>query len=148
MCFSFVIHKVREKAAKRDKRQSEGEGRGEEGRVLFPSPLVFMFDLVFSLLSRFEKCAGLKVNVSKSEMLWLGSMRNRMDGVLDLKIRDEPLSTLQERLFFSYGVRRNFVDKLTKVQKHVEILVSKGHLSLQKDNYCENASSFQGHFFL
>lgn len=148
MCFSFVIRKVREKAAKRDKRQSEGEGRGEEGRVLFPSPLVFMFDLVFSLLSRFEKCAGLKVNVSKSEMLWLGSMRNRMDGVLDLKIRDEPLSTLQERLFFSYGVRRNFVDKLTKVQKHVKILVSKGHLSLQKDNYCENASSFQGHFFL
>ena len=107
-----------------------------------------MFDLVFSLLSRFEKCAGLKVNVSKSEMLWLGSMRNRMDGVLDLKIRDEPLSTLQERLFFSYGVRRNFVDKLAKVQKHVKILVSKGHLSLQKDNYCENASSFQGHFFL
>ena len=148
MCFSFVIHKVREKAAKRDKRQREGEGRGEEGRVLFPSPLVFMFDLVFSLLSRFEKCAGLKVNVSKSEMLWLGSMRNRMDGVLDLKIRDEPLSTLQERLFFSYGVRRNFVDKLTKVQKHVKILASKGHLSLQKDNYCENASSFQGHFFL
>lgn len=100
MCFSFVIRKVREKAAKRDKRQSEGEGRGEEGRVLFPFPLVFMFDLVFSLLSRFVKCAGLKVNVSKSEMLWLGSMRHRKDGVLDLKIRDEPPSTLQERFFF------------------------------------------------
>ena len=94
MCFSFVIRKVREKAAKQDKRQSEGEGRGEEGRVLFPSPLVFMFDLVFSLLSRFEKCAGPKIKVSKSEMLWLGSMRHRKDGVLDLKIRDEPLSTL------------------------------------------------------
>ena len=94
MCFSFVIRKVRENAAKRDKRQREGEGRGEEGRVLFPSPLVFMFDLVFSLLSRFEKCAGLKVNVSKSEMLWLGSMRHRKARVLDLQIRDEPLSTL------------------------------------------------------
>lgn len=100
MCFSFVIRKVREKAAKRDKRQSEGEGRGEEGRVLFPFPLVFMFDLVFSLLSRFEKCIGLKVNLSKSEMLWLGSMRHRKDGVLDLKIRDESVSTLQERFFF------------------------------------------------
>ena len=50
--------------------------------------------------------------------------------------------------FFSYDVRRNFVDKLTKLQKHVKILVSMGHLSLQKDNYCENASRFQGHFFL
>lgn len=75
-------------------------------------------------------------------------MRHRKDGVLDLKIRDEPPSTLQERFFFSYDVRRNFLDKLTKLQKHVKILVSKGHLSVQKDNYCENASPFQGHFFL
>ena len=26
------------------------------------------------LLSRFERCAGLKINVLKSEILWLGSM--------------------------------------------------------------------------
>lgn len=107
-----------------------------------------MFDLVFSLLSRFEKCAGLKIEVSKSEMLRLGSMRHRKARVLDLQIRDEPLSTLQERFFFSHDIRRNFLDKLAKLQKHVKILVSKGHLSLQKDNYCENASPFQGHFFL
>lgn len=112
MCFSFVIRKVREKAAKRDKRQSEGEGRGEEGRVLFPFPLVFMFDLAFSLLSRFEKCIGLKVNLSKSEMLWLGSMRHRKDGVLDLKIRDESVSTLQERFFFSSTSSRSYKNTL------------------------------------
>lgn len=98
MCFSFVVRKVREKAANRG--QATKWGRGEEGRVLFPSPLVFMFDLVFSLLSRFEKCAGLKIEVSKSEMLRLGSMRHRKARVLDLQIRDEPLSTLQERFFF------------------------------------------------
>ena len=37
---------------------------------------------------------------------------------------------------FSYDVRRSFLDKLTKLQKHVKLLVSKGHLSLQKNNYC------------
>ena len=43
---------------------------------------------LFVLLSRFEKCAGLKINVSKSEILWFGSMRHRKDGILDIQIRD------------------------------------------------------------
>jgi len=37
---------------------------------------------LFDLLSRFEKCSGLKINRSKSEMLWLGSMPHRTDGIL------------------------------------------------------------------
>ena len=32
---------------------------------------------LFDLLSLFERCSGLKLNQTKSEMLWLGSMRNR-----------------------------------------------------------------------
>lgn len=40
---------------------------------------------------RFERCAELKINLSKSEMLWLDSMKHRKDGVLDLPIKDEPV---------------------------------------------------------
>ena len=34
---------------------------------------------LFDLLSLFERCSGLKLNQTKSEILWLGSMRNRKD---------------------------------------------------------------------
>ena len=32
---------------------------------------------LFDLFSLFERCSGLKLNQTKSEMLWLGSMRHR-----------------------------------------------------------------------
>ena len=103
---------------------------------------------LFVLLSRFEKCAGLKINVSKSEMLWLGSMRHRKDGSLDIQIRDEPVYALGTH--FSYddnlSSQRNFFDKLAKLQKTLHFLVSKGHLSLWKNKYFQNISPFEGHF--
>ena len=34
---------------------------------------------LFELLSQFEKCSGLRINESKSELLWLGSSRFRKD---------------------------------------------------------------------
>ena len=40
--------------------------------------------ILFDLLSLFERCSGLKLNQTKSEMLWLGSMRHRKDTILDL----------------------------------------------------------------
>ena len=55
---------------------------------------------LFALLSRFERCAGLKINVSKSEILWLGSMRHRKDGILNIQVRDEPVYALGTH--FSY----------------------------------------------
>ena len=33
--------------------------------------------------------SGLKLNQTKSEMLWLGSMRYRKDTILDLQMSDE-----------------------------------------------------------
>ena len=55
---------------------------------------------LFALLSRFERCAELKINVSKSEILWLGSMRHRKDGILNIQVRDEPVYALGTH--FSY----------------------------------------------
>jgi len=46
------------------------------------------------LLSLFERCSGLKLNQTKSEMLWLGSMRHRKDTILDLQMSGETVYAL------------------------------------------------------
>jgi len=40
---------------------------------------------LFDLLSLFEKCSGLNINQTKSEMLWLGSMRHRKEAICNLQ---------------------------------------------------------------
>ena len=49
---------------------------------------------LFDLLSLFERCSGLKLNQTKSEMLWLGSMHLRKDAIHDLQICGEPVYAL------------------------------------------------------
>ena len=48
---------------------------------------------LFDLLSLFERCSGLKLNHTKYEMLWLGSIHHRKD-ILDLQMSGEPVYTL------------------------------------------------------
>ena len=55
---------------------------------------------LLDLLSVFEKCSGLKINYGQSELLWLGSMRQRKDILLNLQFRDEPIYALG--VHFSY----------------------------------------------
>ena len=38
---------------------------------------------LFELLGLFERCSGLKINESKSELLWLGSWRHRKDKIVN-----------------------------------------------------------------
>ena len=68
---------------------------------------------LFHLLNQFENCSGLKINQSKSELLWLGSLRHRKDSVLSLKCSDEPIYALG--VYFSYNeelaTKKNFFDK-------------------------------------
>ena len=49
---------------------------------------------LFDLLSLFERCSGLKLDQTKSEMLWLGSMHHRKDTIHDLQICSEPVYAL------------------------------------------------------
>ena len=78
---------------------------------------------LFHLLSQFESCSGLRINQSKSEMLWLGSLRQRNDAVLNLKLSDEPIYALG--VYFSYNeklaIKKNFFDKLNQLQKLLNI---------------------------
>ena len=46
---------------------------------------------LFDLLSLFNRCSGLKLNQTKSEMLWLGSVRHRKDSILDLQMSGKPV---------------------------------------------------------
>ena len=49
---------------------------------------------LFDLLSLFERSSGLKLNQTKSEMLWIGSMHYRKDNIFDLQMSGEPVYSL------------------------------------------------------
>ena len=78
---------------------------------------------LFELLSQFEKCAGLRINESKSELLWLGSDRFRKDKIRNLKLNEEPILALG--VYFSHhdklAAQRNFFDKLASLKKILNI---------------------------
>ena len=82
---------------------------------------------LFYLLSQFESCSGLKINQSKSEILWLGCWRHRKDHVLDLKLSDEPIYALG--VYFSYNeelaTEKNIFDKLNPLKKLLNIWSSR-----------------------
>ena len=78
---------------------------------------------LFNLLSLFEKCSGLKINQTKSEMLWLGSLRHRKDAIFNLQISDEQVYALGEH--FTYNIetyhKKNFLEKLGPLKKTLSI---------------------------
>ena len=78
---------------------------------------------LFDLLSLFEKCSGLKINQTKSEMLWLGSLRHRKDPILNLQISSEPVYALGVHFTYDREVsqRKNFFDKLGSLKKTLNI---------------------------
>ena len=78
---------------------------------------------LFDLLSLFEKCSGLKINQTKSEMLWLGSLRHRKDAIFNLQISDEPAYAFG--VHFTYNIeashKKNFSEKLGPLKKTLSI---------------------------
>lgn len=65
---------------------------------------------LFNLLDQFESCSGLRINQSKSELLWLGSLRHRKDTLLNLRVSEESIYALG--VHFSYdeqlAAKKNF----------------------------------------
>ena len=74
---------------------------------------------LFDLLSLFERCSGLKLNQTKSEMLWLGSMHHRKDTIFDLQMSGEPVYALGVHFTYDLEVseKKNFFDKLGSLKK-------------------------------
>ena len=56
---------------------------------------------LFNLLDNFESVSGLRINQSKSELLWLGSSRLRKDKILNLKLSEEQIYMPSEFTFLT-----------------------------------------------
>ena len=82
---------------------------------------------LFSLLARFENCSGLRINQSKSELLWLGSLRHRKDTLFNLRLSEEPIYALG--VHFSYdeqlAAKKNFFDRLDPLRRILNIWSSR-----------------------
>ena len=79
------------------------------------------------MLAQFESCSGLRINQSKSELLWLGSLRYRKDTLLNLRLSEEPIYALG--VHFSYdeqlAAKKNFFDRLDPLRRILNIWSSR-----------------------
>ena len=82
-----------------------------------------MVSKLFDLLSIFERCSDLKLNQTKSEMLWLGCVRHRKDIILDLQMTGEPVYALGVHFTYDLEVSEKnlFLDKLGSLKKTLNI---------------------------
>ena len=83
---------------------------------------------LFQLLDEFKKLSGLKINRSKTEGMWIGSLKDSDMKPLGIKWPQDPIRALG--VFFSYDkellYRKNFSDKLNDIKKLINIWSSRG----------------------
>ena len=84
--------------------------------LLMPKSVAKLFDL----LSLFESCSALKINQTKSEMLWLASMHYGKDTILDLQMSGETVYALG--VHFTYDLD---VSKIRIFTGNIEYVVQK-----------------------
>ena len=88
---------------------------------------------LFELLTKFESCSGLKINQSKSEMLWLGSLSHRNDAICNLRLSHEPVYALGVHFSYNHETavkKKNFLEKLETLKKTLNMW-SQRDISLQ-----------------
>ena len=68
---------------------------------------------LFDLLQQFENCSGLRINESKSEILWLGSLPQRKDFFLKLK---KVMKLYTPWVFFFFHIMKNLPLKETSLK--------------------------------
>ena len=76
---------------------------------------------LFRLLNDFEKISGLAVNPSKTEGLWIGSIREFESKPFGIKWTKEPVKAL--RVYYSYDQKllheKNFIERLDSIKKNL-----------------------------
>ena len=84
--------------------------------------------ILFQLLENFKNISGLKVNCSKTEGMWLGSLKGNEIKPLGIKWPSDPIKALG--VFFSYDKKllfqKNFSERLDKIKKLINIWSSRG----------------------
>ena len=83
---------------------------------------------LFEILNLFEIVSGLKINCSKTEGMWIGSLRNDRTKPFDIRWPDEPIKALG--VYFTYNQKllkeKNFIERLDSVKKLINIWSSRG----------------------
>jgi len=84
---------------------------------------------LFNLLDDFRKLSGLnKINTSKTEGMWVGSLRNNDSKPYGINWSGEPIKALG--IYYSYDAKllheKNFIERLDSVKKLVNIWSSRG----------------------
>ena len=83
---------------------------------------------LFNLLDDFEKLSGLAVNPTKTEGMWIGSLRENKAKPFGIKWPNEPIKALG--VYYSYDQKllheKNFIKKLDSVKKLANIWSSRG----------------------
>ena len=84
---------------------------------------------LFKLLESFQQLSGLKVNSSKTEGLWIGSLKNNQIKPFGIKWPEEPIKALGV-FFFTYNqnllCQKNFKERLEGIKKLINIWSSRG----------------------
>ena len=82
---------------------------------------------LFNLLDVFRKLSGLKINTSKTEGMWVGSLRNNKSKPFRIKWSGEPIKALG---VYSYDTKilhkKNFIGRLDSVKNLVNLWSSRG----------------------
>ena len=89
--------------------------------------------VLLDLLEVYKNASGLTINCTKTEGMWIGSLRNNKTKPLGLKWPDEPIKALA--VYYSYDEKllreKNFIENLDKIKKLINIWASRG-LSLYR----------------
>ena len=83
---------------------------------------------LFKLLDLFKNISGLKINCSKTEGLWIGSLKGSKDKPFGIKWPKVPIKALG--VYFTYDQKllkeKNFIERLDSIKKLINIWSSRG----------------------
>ena len=84
--------------------------------------------ILFRLLNDFEQLSGLAVNPTKTEGMWIGSLRENKSTPFGIKWPNEPVKALG--VYYSYDQKllheKNFLERLDSVKKLINLLSGRG----------------------
>ena len=85
----------------------------------------------------FKNISGLNINSSKTEGMWIGSFRGKMEELFSIKWPKTPIKAL--RVYFTYDPKllkeKNFIERLDSIKK---LMVLERPISLWKSNKNKN----------
>ena len=84
--------------------------------------------IFFELLDRFRSISGLKINCSKTEGMWIGSLKESKEEHFGIKRPKIPIKALG--VYFTYDQKllkeKNFIERLDSIKKLINIWSSRG----------------------